>query len=92
MHSSVPPRACRGASVCVCVCVPCAGGVIRIKGRNLTESEHIKLGAYHSLELEQGRAFTLTKARWRGRSKEEQRGAQRRREEQGGAKRRREKG
>ncbi|GIL62954.1 hypothetical protein Vafri_17101 [Volvox africanus] len=39
-------------------------GVIRIKGRNLTESEHIKLGAYHSLELEQGRAFTLFKAVW----------------------------
>ncbi|PNW78741.1 hypothetical protein CHLRE_09g388615v5 [Chlamydomonas reinhardtii] len=40
------------------------GGVIRIKGRNLTESEHIKLGAYHSLELELGRAFTLKKAAW----------------------------
>ncbi|KAG2453121.1 hypothetical protein HYH02_002451 [Chlamydomonas schloesseri] len=40
------------------------GGVIRIKGRNLTESEHIKLGAYHSLELELGRAFTLRKAAW----------------------------
>ncbi|GIL69796.1 hypothetical protein Vretifemale_597 [Volvox reticuliferus] len=40
------------------------GGVIRIKGRNLTESEHIKLGAYHSLELELGRAFTLFKAAW----------------------------
>ncbi len=35
--------------------------MIRIKGRNLTESEHIKLGAYHSLELELGRAFTLKK-------------------------------
>lgn len=40
------------------------GGVIRVKGRNLTESEHIKLGAYHSLELEMGRAFTLQKAAW----------------------------
>ena len=40
-----------------------SGGVIRIKGRNLTESEHIKLGAYHSLELELGRAFTLKKVR-----------------------------
>ncbi|KAG2437379.1 hypothetical protein HXX76_006031 [Chlamydomonas incerta] len=40
------------------------GGVIRIKGRNLTESEHIKLGAYHSLELEMGRAFTLKKVAW----------------------------
>ncbi len=40
---------------------PPPGGVIRVKGRNLTESEHIKLGAYHSLELEMGRAFTLHK-------------------------------
>ncbi|KAG2487184.1 hypothetical protein HYH03_014162 [Edaphochlamys debaryana] len=40
------------------------GGVIRIKGRNLTESEHVKLGAYHSLELELGRAFSLWKAAW----------------------------
>lgn len=40
---------------------PPPGGVIRVKGRNLTESEHIKLGAYHSLELEMGRAFTLQK-------------------------------
>lgn len=37
------------------------GGVIRIKGRNLTESDFIKLGAYHSLELEIGRAFTIFK-------------------------------
>jgi len=40
------------------------GGVIRLKGRNLTESEHIKLGAYHTIELEQGRAFTLAKDNW----------------------------
>ena len=35
-----------------------------MKGRNLTESEHIKLGAYHTIELEQGRAFTLAKDNW----------------------------
>jgi protein pelota len=40
------------------------GHQIRLKGRNLTENEHVKLGAYHSLELELQRAFTLTKDRW----------------------------
>jgi protein pelota len=38
-----------------------AGGVLRVKGRNLDENEHVKLGAYHTLELEVQRAFTLTK-------------------------------
>jgi hypothetical protein len=40
-----------------------AGQQIRIKGRNLTENEHVKLGAYHTLELELQRAFTLHKVR-----------------------------
>jgi len=40
------------------------GHRIRLKGRNLTENEHVKLGAYHSLELELQRAFTLAKDRW----------------------------
>lgn len=35
-----------------------------MKGRNLTESEHVKLGAYHTLELEPGRSFMLHKALW----------------------------
>ena len=42
-----------------------AGQQIRIKGRNLTENEHVKLGAYHTLELELQRAFTLHKVRLR---------------------------
>ena len=37
---------------------------MRLKGRNLTENEHVKLGAYHTLELELQRAFTLTKESW----------------------------
>jgi hypothetical protein len=45
------------------VCVT-AGSSIRLKGRNLTECEHIKLGAYHTLELEPQRAFSLAKACW----------------------------
>mmetsp|Transcript_29216 Transcript_29216/g.64627 ORF Transcript_29216/g.64627 Transcript_29216/m.64627 type:complete len:382 (+) Transcript_29216:312-1457(+) len=40
------------------------GGIIRLRGKNLTESEHIKLGAYHTLELEVQRAFTLEKTAW----------------------------
>ncbi len=37
---------------------------IRLRGRNLTETEHVKLGAYHTLELEPQRPFTLEKAEW----------------------------
>eukprot|EP00967_Tisochrysis_lutea_P085626 scaffold120302_cov19-Tisochrysis_lutea.AAC.1 len=35
------------------------GGTLRIRGRNLTENEYIKLSAYHTLELEVQRPFTL---------------------------------
>jgi hypothetical protein len=38
--------------------------VIRLKGKNLTESEHVRLGSYHTLELEQQRAFTVHKDAW----------------------------
>ena len=41
-----------------------AGHQIRLKGRNLTENEHVKLGAYHTLELELQRAFTIQKDSW----------------------------
>lgn len=37
---------------------------IRLRGKNLTENEHIKLGAYHTLELELNRPFTLYKQEW----------------------------
>lgn len=40
------------------------GGVIRLRGKNLTESEHIKLGAYHSIELEEQRPFSVYKESW----------------------------
>jgi protein pelota len=40
------------------------GNSLRLKGRNLTECEHVKLGAYHTLELEPTRSFTLTKDSW----------------------------
>lgn len=45
-------------------CCGSAGSSIRLKGRNLTESEHVKLGAYHTLELEPGRSFMLHKTLW----------------------------
>lgn len=40
------------------------GHQIRLKGRNLTETEHVKLGAYHTLELEIQRTFSLYKDSW----------------------------
>lgn len=33
------------------------GDEIRLKGRNLTESEHIRLGAYHTLSIIPNRSF-----------------------------------
>jgi protein pelota len=45
-------------------CGIAAGQSIRLRGRNLSESEHVKLGAYHTLELEPQRAFTLEKPSW----------------------------
>eukprot|EP01023_Acetabularia_acetabulum_P063481 TRINITY_DN7977_c0_g1_i1.p1 TRINITY_DN7977_c0_g1~~TRINITY_DN7977_c0_g1_i1.p1 ORF type:complete len:382 (-),score=71.96 TRINITY_DN7977_c0_g1_i1:157-1302(-) len=40
------------------------GGSIRLKGRNLSENEHIKLLAYHTIELEVNRPFTIFKTAW----------------------------
>jgi len=41
-----------------------AGQQIRLRGKNMTENEHVKLGAYHTLEIEQQRPFTLYKQEW----------------------------
>ncbi|EFJ34804.1 hypothetical protein SELMODRAFT_81932 [Selaginella moellendorffii] len=38
--------------------------VLRIRGKNLTENDHVKLGAYHTLEIDLQRAFVLTKTIW----------------------------
>ena len=35
-----------------------------MSGRNLTENEHVKLGAYHTLEVEMHRPFQIHKALW----------------------------
>ena len=40
------------------------GASLRLRGKNLTETEHVKLGAYHTVELEPQRAFTLEKQAW----------------------------
>lgn len=37
---------------------------LRINGKNLTESKHIKLGAFHTVDLELNQPFTLIKEEW----------------------------
>ncbi|KAF4384409.1 hypothetical protein G4B88_028483 [Cannabis sativa] len=38
------------------------GSVLRIRGKNILENEHVKIGAFHTLELELNRPFVLRKA------------------------------
>lgn len=40
------------------------GSVLRIRGKNILENEHVKMGAFHTLELELQRQFTLRKDMW----------------------------
>lgn len=40
------------------------GGKIHVKGRNVCENQYVKMGAYHTLDLEVNRSFTLHKALW----------------------------
>ena len=40
------------------------GILMRVKGRNIEESEHVKMGAYHTIDLELNRSFTISKSRW----------------------------
>ncbi|XP_012251512.2 protein pelota [Athalia rosae] len=37
---------------------------LRLKGRNIEENQYVKMGAYHTLDLEQNRKFTLFKSEW----------------------------
>jgi len=39
-------------------------GSLRVKGRNREENSFVKLGSYHTLELEVNKDFTVRKARW----------------------------
>ncbi|CAG9114569.1 unnamed protein product [Plutella xylostella] len=38
--------------------------VLRLKGRNIVENQYVKMGAYHTLDLELNRKFTLQKTLW----------------------------
>lgn len=38
--------------------------VLRVKGRNIQENQYVKMGAYHTLDLEMNRKFTLGKSEW----------------------------
>lgn len=38
--------------------------VLRLKGRNVEENQYVKMGAYHTLDLELNRKFELTKPEW----------------------------
>lgn len=37
---------------------------LRVKGTNLEENQYVKMGAYHTIELELNRKFTLAKKNW----------------------------
>ncbi|XP_015570651.1 protein PELOTA 1 isoform X1 [Ricinus communis] len=40
------------------------GSALRIRGKNVLENEHVKIGAFHTLELELHRPFVLRKEIW----------------------------
>ncbi|GER53134.1 pelota, partial [Striga asiatica] len=40
------------------------GSALRIRGKNVLENEHVKIGAFHTLEIELHRPFVLRKELW----------------------------
>lgn len=38
--------------------------MLRVKGRNVEENQYIKMGAYHTIDLELNRKFTIFKEQW----------------------------
>jgi len=38
--------------------------MLRLKGRNIVENQHVKMGAYHTIDLELNRKFSLQKTHW----------------------------
>ncbi|XP_038683924.1 protein PELOTA 1 isoform X2 [Tripterygium wilfordii] len=40
------------------------GSILRVRGKNILENEHVKIGAFHTLELELHRPFVLRKDLW----------------------------
>uniref|UniRef100_A0A0N5AI58 Protein pelota homolog n=1 Tax=Syphacia muris TaxID=451379 RepID=A0A0N5AI58_9BILA len=52
-------------SICIeTVDFDAAGCVLHLKGKNVVENEHVKMGAYHTLDVEIGRKFQLEKRYW----------------------------
>lgn len=43
---------------------PQDGGCIRLAGRNMQSNAHIKLGAFHTVEIEPNRKITIYKSSW----------------------------
>ena len=37
---------------------------VRFKGRNIQENQFVKMGAYHTIDLQLNQKFTLTKENW----------------------------
>lgn len=46
--------------------VDLGAGIIRVNGKNVKESSHVRLGSYHTLDLTVGNAVTLEKTSWDG--------------------------
>ncbi|XP_078175553.1 protein PELOTA 1-like isoform X1 [Carex rostrata] len=40
------------------------GSVLRVRGKNFTQNEHVKIGQFHTLELELHRPFVISKKIW----------------------------
>ena len=40
------------------------GEAVRVRGRNTTDTPHVKLGAYHTLEIDANRAVVIEKTLW----------------------------
>lgn len=40
------------------------GACLRVNGKNVKENRHVKLGSYHTLEIEPGRDVRISKANW----------------------------
>lgn len=40
------------------------GCLLRVKGKNIEENQYVKMGQYHTLDIELNRKFTLRKPEW----------------------------
>lgn len=38
--------------------------MLRVKGKNIAENQYVKMGQYHTLDIELNRKFTLSKEEW----------------------------